>query len=138
MTKAAALAILAFTSSTMAYYPSEYDNALYARDAYAYPDPEEYDLYSREAEPEFDIHPRDAYMEGYYDGLYSRGVDEQQKPHDVQSQKPKPQPLSKSQPTKGKDSLDNPLPSRKSLMMPGPKRRQRKIWLPKTKHSGRR
>ena len=72
MTKAAALAILAFTSSAVAQYPSEYDSALYARDAYAYADPDEYELYAREAEPEFDIHPRDAYMEGYYDGLYSR------------------------------------------------------------------
>ena len=77
MTKAAAVAILAFTSSALAYYPgSGYSDGLYAREAYpeAYPEAEFdfEDIYARDAEPEFDIHPRDAYMEGYQAGLYAR------------------------------------------------------------------
>ena len=81
MTKAAAVAILAYAASAAAYYPSSY-GSIYARDAY----PEAYaeaefdfeDLYARDAEPEFDIHPRDAYMEGYEAGLYAREIAAQQ------------------------------------------------------------
>ena len=84
MTKAAAVAILAFTSSALAYYPgSGYSTGIYAREAYpeAYPEAEFdfEDIYARDAEPEFDIHPRDAYMEGYEAGLYARAVEAQQK-----------------------------------------------------------
>ena len=121
MNAAIAAAILAFTSSALAYYPTEYDS-LYARDAYvdakehdlwtrdAFAEPdEEFDLYAREAEAEADalpeayadydeldlyerdvddldlrareadealeIHPRDAYLEGYKHGLFARSLD---------------------------------------------------------------
>ena len=82
MTKAAALAILAFTSSAVAYFPdSGYSSGLYAREAYpeAYPEAEFdfEDIYARDAEPEFDIHPRDAYEAGYEAGLYARALEGQ-------------------------------------------------------------
>ena len=75
MTKAASIAILAFTSSVLAYYPEAEYGSLYARDAYADAEAAEYDdfeLYARDAEPEWDIHPRDAYLEGFEAGLYAR------------------------------------------------------------------
>lgn len=74
MTSVAALAILAFISSVAAYYPTEGFASLYAREAYAEPEAElveidDFQIYSRDAEPEWDIHPRDAYIEGFELGL---------------------------------------------------------------------
>ena len=78
MTETAALAILAYTSSTVAYY-NDYDyGSIYAREAY--PMAAEYDeanFYAREAEPSFDysldgLHPRDAYLVGFEAGIYAR------------------------------------------------------------------
>ena len=80
MTETAALAILAYTSSTVAYY-NDYDyGSIYAREAY--PMTAEYDeanFYAREAEPSFDyaldgLHPRDAYLAGFEAGIYSRNT----------------------------------------------------------------
>ena len=94
MTQAAAVAILAFTSSAVAYYPSEDYYSLYAREAYAEPEPVEYyddfQLTARDAELEWDIHPRDAYMEGFEAGLYAREaiVDQGPKPPGAQGPPP--------------------------------------------------
>lgn len=80
MTAAAAAAILAFTSSVAAYYPIAYDSSLYARDAFAEAEPDDFGLFARDAEPEpeaeFDIHPRDAYLSGYEAGLEARDTDD--------------------------------------------------------------
>lgn len=76
MTKTAAFAILAFTSTALAqYYPEADYGSIYARDAEPEYD-DVFDLYSREAEaePEWELHPRDAYMEGFEAGLYARAV----------------------------------------------------------------
>ena len=61
MTKAAAVAILAYAASVAAYYPSSY-GSIYAREAEAYPEAEFdfEDIYTRDVE--LDIHPRDAYQ----------------------------------------------------------------------------
>ena len=85
MTAAAAAAILAFTSSVAAYYPTAYDSSLYARDAYAEAEPEDFDLFERdaepdaepEAEPEAEADPEaEAYLSGYEAGLEARDTDD--------------------------------------------------------------
>ena len=92
LTLAAAVAVTAFCSSALAY-SGEHGNALHARDAYdtapdlyardawAEPEDDEFELNAREADPDadadadaeadddLDIHPRDAYLAGYQDGL---------------------------------------------------------------------
>lgn len=75
MTKAAAVAILAFTSSAVAYYGSYDDSygSVYARDAYADADYDDFSLYARDAGFDFeDLHPRDAYLAGFEDGMLRR------------------------------------------------------------------
>jgi hypothetical protein len=95
MNKAAAIAILAFTTSVVAYYPEAEYGSIYAREAY--PEYDDFEIYAREAEPEaepeWDIHPRDAYLEGYQAGLYARAVTNQPpapqaKPAAPQAKKP--------------------------------------------------
>lgn len=59
-------------------YARDYDDylGLYARDAYAYPEPVAYDddfsLYTRNAEPDVVLEARDAYLDGYLAGLAKR------------------------------------------------------------------
>ena len=77
MNAAAAAAILAFcASSVVAYYPESDYYSLYARDAYPEAEPAEYEdffeLGIRDAESVWDLHPRDAYMEGFETGIYVR------------------------------------------------------------------
>ena len=79
MNQATVLAILAFTTSSLAQWDSySYGNELYAREAM--PEYEEYDLYAREASPEYEEEEEfsqlsareEAYLDAYYSNLARR------------------------------------------------------------------